>query len=252
MTEHLDCIRLLARNGIALRNDDEDKGNLRQQLQHSTRHIPYMKKYLTDNRYLSHQITSEMVKQMYRHVMKELIGGVKSAGYFSIVIDETQDGAGIEQCALVLRYVEDEYIIHEVVIGLYQADKCDAKSLTDIKKTALLSLDLDIKLLRGQTYDGTTVLQGKHSGVAKRIRDIANKALQLHCLNHNINLVLQEASSTTNLVSGALSTVQKLCVIIKGSPKRLAVFKELQSGHQNPTSIKTSLSHTMDLPHCFS
>ena len=91
----------LARNGLALRNDDEDEGNLRQQLQHSARHIPYMKKYLTDNRYLSHQITSQMVEQMYRHVTKELIGGVKSAGYFSIVIDETQDGAGIEQCALV-------------------------------------------------------------------------------------------------------------------------------------------------------
>ena len=55
-----------------------------------------------------------------------------------------------------------------------------------------------------------------HSDIAKIIRDIANKALQLHCLNHNINLVLQEASSTTNLVSGALSTVQQLCVIIKG------------------------------------
>ena len=169
LLEHLDCIRLLARNGLALRNDDEDEGNLRQQLQHSPRHIPYIKKYLTDNRYSSHQITSQMVEQMYRHVMKELIGGVKSAGYFSIVIDETQDGAGIEQCALVLRYVDDEYIIHEVVIGLYQADKCDAKSLTDIIKTALLSLDLDIKLLRGQTYDGAAVLQGKHSDVAKRI-----------------------------------------------------------------------------------
>ena len=37
LLEHLDCIRLLARNGIALRNEDED--NLRQQLQHYTRHI---------------------------------------------------------------------------------------------------------------------------------------------------------------------------------------------------------------------
>ena len=220
LLEHLKCIKLLARNGLSFRNVEEEEGNLRQLLQHSARHVPHMNKYLEDNHYLSHQITSEILEEMYREIMSELIANVKAAGFFSIVIDETQDISGKEQCAIVLRYVDEEYIIHEDLIGLFLADKCDAESLTEIIKTVLLSLDLNILLLRGQTYDGASVLQGYLSGVAKRVKDIIDKALSVHCLNHNLNLILQEAAKVNTIVSSSLSTIQQVCNIIRNSPKR--------------------------------
>lgn len=55
---------------------------------------------------------------------------------------------GKEQCAIVLRYVNDSYEVHEEFVGLYEADKVDAKSLVMIIKTTLLSLDIDIQNLR--------------------------------------------------------------------------------------------------------
>ena len=91
---------------------------------------------------------------------------------------------------------------------------------------------------RGQNYDGASVLQGNISGVAKRIRDIVDKAVSLHCLNHNLNLILQEAAKVNSIVSSCLSTVQLLCSVIRDSPKRLAVFRSLQSGKPDSTSLK--------------
>ena len=170
--------------------------------------------------------------------MLDITSDIKDAAYFAIVIDETQDIASLEQCAVVIRFIDEEYCIREELVGLFQADNCDAESLTNIIKTVLLSLDLNIKLLRGQTYDGAKVLQGKFSGVAKRIKDVVGKAISLHCLNHGINLTLQEAAKVNGIVSNTLSVVQEVCVVIRASAKRLAVFKSMQSGQSNPTSIK--------------
>ena len=145
---------------------------------------------------------------------------------------------GKEQCAIVLRYVNDSYEVHEEFVGLYEADKVDAKSLVMIIKTTLLSLDIDIQNLRGQTYDGPSVMQGRLSGVATRIKDEVDKAISVHCLNHNLNLTLQEVAKVNTIVSSCLSIVQQLCNIIRNSPKRLAVFNSLQSGSSDKKSIK--------------
>ena len=56
--------------------------------------MPHMKKYLDNGSYLSHQITSELIELMYRDVVKDIIGEVKEAKFFAIVIDETTDITG--------------------------------------------------------------------------------------------------------------------------------------------------------------
>ena len=54
-----------------------------------------------------------------------------------------------------------------------------------------MSDDLDTQQLRGQTYDGLSVLQDHKTGIAKQILLINPKALSKHCLNHSLNLILQ-------------------------------------------------------------
>ena len=43
---------------------------------------------------------------------------VQSAVYFSVIIDETADAAQVEQCAIVLRYVTEDYQVREELLGL--------------------------------------------------------------------------------------------------------------------------------------
>jgi hypothetical protein len=44
--------------------------------------------------------------------------------------------------------------------------------------------------LIGQGNDGTPKMSGKHGGVAAIIKEIATKALYVHCHAHRLNLVL--------------------------------------------------------------
>ena len=133
-------LRYLARQGLPIRNSDEENGNLTQLLTLSEN--CNMKRYLADNNYLSHHINTELIKEMYRLVMKRLLDQIKSASFFSIVIDETRDISGIEQLVVVLRWVSDDYTVFEDVIGFHQADLCDADSIVKIIKTVLLSVGL--------------------------------------------------------------------------------------------------------------
>ena len=224
--EMVNSIRFLVRQGIALRNKKNENSNLIQLLKLSSN--PNMKKYLKENNYLSHDITSEIIKEMYRTVLENILAQIKGANFFAIVIDETRDISGIEQLSVVIRWVSQDYIVYEDIIGFHQADVCNAESLVKIIKTALLSVGLDIKQLRGQTYDGASVLQGHKSGVAKQILSLNQKALSTHCLNHNLNLVLQEAASKNTIVNGAFTAVQSVCSVIRASPKRLAYFRSIQ------------------------
>lgn len=75
-------------------------------------------------------------------------------------------------------------------------------------------------LLRGQTYDGASVLQGQHKGVARQILTVNPKAYATHCLSHNLNLILQECASTNTLISGVFSVVQSISAVVRASPKR--------------------------------
>lgn len=93
LMEQLKYLRLLSRQGFAFRNSTEDEGNLNQLLKNSS--LPDMKKYLLDGHYLSHHINSELIKEMYRTVLNDLLKQIKAAQFYAIVIDETRDIAGM-------------------------------------------------------------------------------------------------------------------------------------------------------------
>ena len=95
--ERLKFIKILTRQGIALRNVNEKGGNLQQFLQHSSEHCPGLKKLLQDSTYNSHQIDDELIAALYRKSLNSLLDKIKASDFFAIVVDKTQDIAGIEQ-----------------------------------------------------------------------------------------------------------------------------------------------------------
>ena len=53
---------------------------------------------------------------------------------------------------------------------------------------------LDIKNCRGQGCDGAAVMSGKYSGLHKKVQNVAPHAYYVHCVSHNLNLVLKDAT----------------------------------------------------------
>ena len=72
------------------------------------------------------------------------------------------------------------------------------------------------------------MLQGALHGVGAQIRREVPSAHGVHCLNHNLQLIIQEAAAVNPLIRDVMTTVQTICNLIRGSPKRLAIFKTIQ------------------------
>jgi len=58
----------------------------------------------------------------------------------------------------------------------------------------LSDLEINIKDMRGQSYDNGSNMRGKHKGVQKRILDINPRAFYVLCNSHSLNLVVNDAA----------------------------------------------------------
>ncbi len=78
----------------------------------------------------------------------------------------------------------------------------------------------------GQGYDGASVMSGRHSGVAARIKAKTNHAFYVHCNAHCLNLVLVDSTKSVPESETFFSLLQKLYVYMSGS----YVQKEMYQG----------------------
>ena len=101
----------------------------------------------------------------------------------------------------------------------------------------LLGLGLDKHLLRGQCYDGASVMSGNSSGVAKRINDVESRAVFVHCVTYSLNLAVQDATrvvkhgvaKSITLLRDILDLTREVINFIKASPKRCRMVQDLQN-----------------------
>lgn len=88
--------------------------------------------------------------------------------------------------SICVRFVEDSYI-REEFIGFVELTKTDAETIAQSILSCMELWGLDITKLRGQGYDGASVMSGHVSGVQSRIREVSPKAVYVHCRSHNLN-----------------------------------------------------------------
>lgn len=79
------------------------------------------------------------------------------------MVDGTQDGAGIEQESICIRYV-DKTLVNEMFLGLYNPPDTTGITLSVVVKDVLTRITLPIEDLRAQTYDGAANMSGEYNG----------------------------------------------------------------------------------------
>ena len=119
------------------------------------------------------------------------------------------------------------------LIGLYKVPLISAEMLTTTIKDTLTRLNLSLVKIRGQCYDGASVMSGAKSGVAKRIQDLEPRALFTHCYGHSLNLAASDSIKSSELMRDALDTRHEITKLIKYSPQRDAIFQDLKDSHAN-------------------
>lgn len=232
------AIVFLARQGIAICGHNESEGNLHQLMQAWSQDNDTLGMYIKENRYCCHQFVNEIlgltVLRNLLHKMRKVTG----PAWFSVIADEASDVCNTEQLNLSIRWVSDSYEVHEDPIGLCRVPDTKAEILYKVLKDLPIRCNLPLALCRGQAYDGAANMQGRKSGVAARILEDEPAALPVHCLAHNLNLCLQDASKQIVSLRDAIELCREIYKLIELSPKRSFLFSSNLSAKGSGTSLK--------------
>ena len=96
-----------------------------------------------------------------------------------------------EQMSLVLRYVDSNCVIDNILSDFYTVMKGYlARSYIPYCISLIADLKLDVLDCRGQGYDGAGAVSGHINGLSAYFLQINYKAIYTHCHSHRLNLVI--------------------------------------------------------------
>ena len=123
------------------------------------------------NKYTSADMQNECLEQMALYLVTQICRNVATNGFYTIMADECTDVSNKEQFTICLRWVDEELVDHEDVLGLYKVDAIDAGSLVHAIDDVLIKrAHLSYGQCRDQCYDGASNMTESKSGVAKQIQ----------------------------------------------------------------------------------
>ena len=85
------------------------------------------------------------------------------------------------------------------------------------------SISLDPSNIRGQAYDGASVMSSGKEGVQAKIKEISPLALFTHCYAHCLNLSIA-ASCKLSEVRNLVGLINEAHLLLNNSPKRPQLF----------------------------
>lgn len=232
LVHQIKCIRYLLRQGIAVRNDHSGGSNLTEML----RLLCSESAWIAEGKYQSPEIINEIIRIMGNKVLRSLLLNIQNQKFFSLMADETRDVSNREQLVVCLRWVGEDYEVHEDMVGLTQLANTTANVIYENLKLCLLQFGIPLENCRGQAHDGASSFQGHVRGVAKRIQEDHPSAISVHCLAHCLNLTLQDLTRKVKPVKDALSFAMDVIQLIKYSPKRQVMMESIQSQLDSSTT----------------
>ncbi|XP_042380126.1 52 kDa repressor of the inhibitor of the protein kinase-like [Zingiber officinale] len=174
-------VQRLAKNNLAFRGSCEklyveNNGLFLQMVEMIAEFDPIMNEHLrrikdheTYTIYLGSRIQNELIEMLAGEVRKKLLAKVKKTKYFSVILDCTPDISHKEQMSLVLRCLdesENSTKVKEYWIEFLEVDDTSGLGLFMHLKDALIHLELDIDDIRGQGYDNSSNMKGKHKAMS--------------------------------------------------------------------------------------
>ena len=241
----IECLMFTAQQNVAIRGHEEDRkniwevpdinrGNFLEMLCFRCKDLPWLKTKLETHRgqhiqWTSPKIQNELIEIVSNLVLRRITRDAKSSGHYSIIVDETSDISRVEQVSLCLRYVV-EGETRETFAGFFER--------------AVTSLNLQLRDIVGECFDGAANMSGCNKGVASRMIECSPIALYVHCYAHRLNLALQDTMTSVEPIRNALGTIQSLYNLIEASPKRHSIFKNIQMEEEHSDLTLKSMSVT--------
>lgn len=227
--ERLVAITLyLARQNIAFAGKQNNSGNFYELVQMVSQFDMVLKTHLENGgriKYLTPETQNELICIIGNKIRRSILNQVMRSKYYSIILDCTSDTSRKEQLTLVLRYVffheaKRIYEIKEDFIEFINITDTTGLGIADVTVEELKKFGLIIDDIRGQGFDNGSSMKGKNKGVQKRIKDLNPLATYIPCINHSLNLSLNDTASASGEIYGFFTAVQQIFNFLSGSTHR--------------------------------
>ena len=224
-------VRFLAREGLALRGDGDEKDSNFMQLLHLHAIDPIVSTTLEkkSGKDTTPQIQNEVLKLLYLQVMQSISSDIQCARYYSLMADEVTDTSNKEQFVVCIRWIDEDLQAHEEFVGIHHVDTIEANSLVARLKDTLLRMNLSIHDCCGQCYDVASNMRGAKNGVSTHILAEELHATFMHCYGHALNLATANVVRNVKCLKTTLDTTQEVSKLLKRSPRRGGIFEKLKS-----------------------
>ncbi len=236
MNSICDNILYLARQGLAIRGDDDSKSNFSNLLELQRKHDKSLDEHLKtagkNATGKSHRMQNDIIELLGGQVGSDVISRVKKAKWFSLLADESADISKIEQVALIFRYIREtlEGIeVREDFLKFAPTASSKGEALTQLILDNLSAFGLDPDDMIGQGYDGGSNMSGKYSGVQARISSQYPRAQYVHCRTHNLNRAIIQACKVVP-IRNMYNILENVLFFLTVSPKRNAIYLSFTDG----------------------
>lgn len=211
----------------------------------------------------SKTVQNELLQCMLDVTKEETVKQVRESDFLAIQADETTDISTQCQLVLVLRYIDSTNNVQERCFGFIPMQSTNAEAISAALKEQLAAIipEEDKNKLICQAYDGASVMRGATAGVQKKVQDVYPNAHYIHCYAHQLNLIMQQATSHICRIKIFFSDIGGFSTFFSKSPKRTSVLEEVLAHRLPSTSnvrwnfhsrvINTVFEHREALILCF-
>jgi hypothetical protein len=234
----IDAVKWLTFQACPFRGHDEsfssrNRGNFIQMIKILAEYNKEVEEVVLENapknaKYTSPDIQKDILQVFARMVQKEIreeIGNSK----FCLLVDEARDESKQEQMAVVIRFVDKSGCVKEHFLDIIHVDDTTSSTLKQGICSILSRHNLDIQNVRGQGYDGASNMRGGLNGLQALILQECPYVYYVHCLAHQLQLVLVASAKEVAEVHTFFQTLNKIVNVVCASCKR---NDELQTAYE--------------------
>lgn len=246
----VEIITYLTTQGLALRGHDEkedsdNRGNFLELCSFFSKHDSlFDERFQKTKGFCSKTIQNEIIEIISSQLKEKILQEIKLAGVFSIMIDEARCFKE-QQLSFCVRYVDDQLTPHERFLFFKDCSAGrDAGQLANIVIDILKELNIDGLSVVAQTYDGASVMSGKHAGLQAKVRQVYPEAVYFHCYAHKVALVVTDVCKIIESSSLLFNGLEALYVhfsrpsnhaILKSTAEKLQINKSFEISAQSST-----------------
>lgn len=161
----------------------------------SCKELEYISK--SNPTFLSGKFINKVLFIIRTHMVNKIVNEIKVNGnIYGLELDTSQDLTTIDQCSIVVRYVDDESNICERTVLFIESKNSTGKEIYKMIDKSLNDIGLSVRDISGFSFDGAGNLRSENKGVNHYIKKANPKSVYMWCYCHRYNLVIQKATSS--------------------------------------------------------